>query len=72
MSTMFSYAYRLSTPYSFPNLLYVDDMGQGYLLDQGESQSEYIELTQNHMTGLALAVNLHLASQNCYVGGGRI
>jgi hypothetical protein len=72
MSTLFSYAYRLFTPYSFPNVLYVDYMGQGYLLDQGKSQSEYIELTQNHMTGLALAVNLHLASQNCYVGGGKI
>jgi len=71
-SSLFWSAYLAFTPYSYPNVIYVDFVGQPYLLDQGKSQADYLKQTGGHLTALAMAVNLQIASQNCYVGGGKI
>lgn len=71
-SSLFWSAYSSFTPYSYPNVIYVDFVGQPYLLDQGKSQADYLKQTGGHLTALAMAVNLQIASQNCYVGGGKI
>ena len=72
LNTLFWYAYHEFTPFSYPNILYVDFVGQPYLLENGLSQDEYMEQTTSHLAALAMAVNLQIASQNCYVGGGKI
>lgn len=72
LGTLFWYAYHEFTPYSYPNVLYVDFVGAPYLLDNGKSQDEYMEMTTSHLAALAMAVNLQIASQNCFVGGGKI
>ncbi len=72
LSPLFWYAYSQMTPYSYPNVLYVDYLGSPYLHDQIDNQTEAIAVSQQHMTGLAMAINLYLASENCVVGGGRI
>jgi hypothetical protein len=71
-SSLFWYAYREFTPYSFPNVLMVDFFGQPYLLDDNLSQEEYRKASKGDITALAMAVNLQLASQNCNIPGGRI
>lgn len=72
LNTLYWYAYHEFTPFSYPNVLYVDFVGQPYLLDNGLSQEEYMQQTTSHLAALAMAVNLQIASQNCYVGGGRM
>jgi hypothetical protein len=72
LGTLFWYAYREFTPFSYPNVLYVDFVGQPYLLAHGASQEEYMEQTTSHLTALAMAVNLQIASQNCHVGGAKL
>ncbi|CZS97930.1 uncharacterized protein RAG0_06810 [Rhynchosporium agropyri] len=71
-SSLFWSAYHEFTPYSYPNIIYVDFVGQPYLLDQGNTQTEYMKQTGGHLIALAIAVNLQIASQNCHVGGGKI
>lgn len=68
-SPLFWYAYNHFTPLSYPNVIYVDFLGQPFQLQHGDSQEEYLKQTQNHMTGMALAVNLGKAKQNCHVTG---
>jgi hypothetical protein len=71
-NSLFWYGYKHMTPFSFPNVLYVDYLGQPNELAQGKSQDEYMQQTSNEAIALAMAVNLKLASQNCNVGGGAI
>merc|ERR1712098_733673 len=42
-SSLFWSAYLAFTPYSYPNVIYVDFVGQPYLLDQGKSQADYLK-----------------------------
>ncbi|KAK4203356.1 hypothetical protein QBC40DRAFT_316981 [Triangularia verruculosa] len=72
LNTLYWFAYHEFTPFSYPNVLYVDFVGQPYLLENGLSQDEYMRETTSHLAALAMAVNLQIASQNCYVGGGKL
>lgn len=71
-SSLFWYAYHMFTPYSFPNVIYVDMLGAPFRLPNGKTQDEYLAMTQGHMTALAMAVNLYIASENCNLGGSKI
>ncbi|KAH8880986.1 pectin lyase-like protein [Thozetella sp. PMI_491] len=71
-NSLFWYGYHAMTPFSYPNVLYVDYLGQPNELAQGKTQDVYMQQTTNDVLALAMAVNLELASQNCYVGGGAI
>jgi hypothetical protein len=55
-----SAAYQAFTPFSYPSVLYMNFVGSA----KSEPNSEAL--------AIAMAVNLYMASQNCYVGGGRI
>jgi hypothetical protein len=69
------WAYSYFTPFSFPNILLVDFIGVKWDTDNplGPDQAEQIsDHTNMDIVGLALAVNLGIASQNCYVGGGGV
>lgn len=65
-------AYHMFTPYSFPNVVYVDMLGAPFRLPNGKTQDEYVAMTQGHMTAFATAVNLYIASENCNLGGRKI
>jgi hypothetical protein len=71
-SSLFWYAYREWTPYSYPNVIYTDFVGQPYALPYTLTQDEYMKKTTSHLAALAMAVNLQIVSQNCNAGGGRI
>ncbi|KAF4548363.1 Glucan 1,3-beta-glucosidase-like protein 1 [Elsinoe fawcettii] len=66
---LFGYGYHSFTPYSYPNVLYVDYLGEPNLVSLSGTQEEKFARTTNDIVTLALAVNLQLASQNCHVGG---
>jgi hypothetical protein len=62
--TLYWKAYSAFTPFSYPNVLYVDYYGGVRATDYNSAHS--------HLAAMAMAVNLRIASQNCYVGGGKI
>lgn len=72
LNTLFWQAYHQFTPYSYPNVLYVDYLGLPYALDNGWDEQQFFNASSGHMIALAMAVNLQIASQNCYVGGGKM
>jgi len=57
-------AFSAFTPFSFPNVLYVDYFGGVRATDYDSAKSD--------LAAMAMAVNLQIASQNCYVGGGKM
>ncbi|EEH47201.2 uncharacterized protein PADG_03299 [Paracoccidioides brasiliensis Pb18] len=61
---LFWRGYHAFTPFSYPNVVYMDFIGSA---DQSETT---LEKTHGEVTALAMAVNMELASRNCYVGGG--
>ncbi|OJD12350.1 hypothetical protein AJ78_07043 [Emergomyces pasteurianus Ep9510] len=63
---LFWRAYHAFTPFSYPNVLYMDFMGSA------EQNTRTLEKTTGEVTAMAMAVNMVIASQNCYVGGGSI
>ncbi|WEW59950.1 hypothetical protein PRK78_005432 [Emydomyces testavorans] len=69
---LFTYAFSEFTPFSYPNVLYVDYLGAPYQVSRDGTQEERLQRTTADIVSLALAVNLQLASQNGYVGGGKI
>jgi hypothetical protein len=72
LNTLFWQAYHEFTPYSYPNVLYVDYLGLPYTVDDSWNEDQMFNVSSGHMTALAMAVNLQIASQNCYVGGGKM
>lgn len=69
---LFSYVYHEFTPFSYLNVLYVDYFGARHKDSIEGTQDERMTRTSPDITLLALAVNLQLASQNYYVGGGSL
>ncbi|PGH12173.1 hypothetical protein AJ79_04468 [Helicocarpus griseus UAMH5409] len=63
---LFWRAYHAFTPFSYPNVLYMDFIGSA------EQSDTTFDRTNGEVTALAMAVNMEIASQNCYVGGGSI
>jgi hypothetical protein len=69
--SVFWYAYYEFTPFSFPNVLYMDAIG----FAEGTGSTDQNELwgeSNGELTATAIAVNLLIVSKNCYVGGGSI
>ena len=69
------WAYNYFTSFSYPNVLLVDFIGVQWDTKNplGPDQaSQFFDYTNMDIVGLALAVNLGVASQNCYVGGGGV
>jgi hypothetical protein len=61
------------TPFSYPNVLLVDFIGVRWDTENplGPDQADQLASHTNmDIVGLAIAINLGLASQNCFVGGG--
>lgn len=71
-SHLFSYGFHEFTPFSYPNVLYVDYVGAPHMIDRDGTQDERMQRTTRDIVTLAMAVNLQIASQNCYVGGGSL
>ncbi|PGH35768.1 hypothetical protein GX50_01351 [[Emmonsia] crescens] len=63
---LFWRAYHAFTPFSYPNVLYMDFIGSA------EQDTKTVEKTTGEVTAMAMAVNMQVASQNCYVGGGSL
>ncbi|EER45681.1 LysM domain-containing protein [Histoplasma capsulatum H143] len=63
---LFWRAYHAFTPFSYPSVLYMDFIGSA------EKNTKSFDQTTGEVTAMAMAVNMQLASQNCYVGGGSI
>ncbi|KAL1844959.1 hypothetical protein VTK73DRAFT_1427 [Phialemonium thermophilum] len=73
LGPLFWYAYSQFTPACYPNVLYVDYFGFTRMPGSyGDTQDQYYAASDGTVTALAMAVNLAIASQNCYVGGGKI
>ncbi|KAI9375355.1 hypothetical protein BJX61DRAFT_539911 [Aspergillus egyptiacus] len=69
--SVFWNAYYEITPFSFPNVLYMDAIG--FAEGPGsDDQEERWEASNGELTAMAMAVNLDIVSKNCYVGGGSI
>ncbi|KAF7177443.1 hypothetical protein CNMCM7691_005696 [Aspergillus felis] len=77
LATSYSYdsifwnAYYEFTPFSFPNVLYMDAIG----FAEGVASKDQDVLwkgSNGELTAMAMAVNLAIVSKNCYVGGGSI
>jgi hypothetical protein len=69
--SIFWNAYYEFTPFSFPNVLYMDAIG----FAEGATYKEQDALwkaSNGELTAMAMAVNLAIVSKNCYVGGGSI
>jgi hypothetical protein len=72
-NSLFGYAYQQFTPFSYPNILYVDYFGRpNPTINTDGTQDERNSRATSEIVALAMAVNLDLASQNCYTGGGTI
>ena len=70
---LFWYAYSQFTPVSYPTVLFMDYFGFSTMpTTYGETQDAYMAQTDGTSVALAMAVNLAIASQNCYAGGGTI
>ncbi|OAX80911.1 hypothetical protein ACJ72_04748 [Emergomyces africanus] len=65
---LFWRAYHAFTPFSYPNVLYMDFIGSA----EQQNGSRSFEKTTGEVTAMAMAVNMVIASQNCYVGGASI
>ncbi|KAL2372532.1 hypothetical protein RJZ57_003006 [Blastomyces gilchristii] len=63
---LFWRGYHSFTPFSYPSVLYMDFIGSA------EQDTKTLEKTTGEVTAMAMAVNMQIASQNCYVGGGSI
>ncbi|KAK2762469.1 hypothetical protein FQN53_007520 [Emmonsiellopsis sp. PD_33] len=63
---LFWRGYSAFTPFSYPNVIYMDFIGSA------EQDARTYEKANGEVTALAMAVNMDIASQNCYVGGGSI
>lgn len=68
-SHLFTYGFHHFTPFSYPNVLYVDYYGSPHFLSLDLSQEERVAQTNGDLVMLALAVNLQLAGANCHTGG---
>ncbi|KAL5594624.1 hypothetical protein BROUX41_001543 [Berkeleyomyces rouxiae] len=72
LSSLSSFGISEFSPYSFPNVLYVDGFGMphgGLAAGTHSAQGDKFEASEGHMAALAMAVNYAIASRNCYVGG---
>jgi hypothetical protein len=69
--SIFWNAYYEFTPFSFPNVLYMDAIGfaEGFV---SKEQDALWKASNGELTAMAMAVNLAIVSKNCYVGGGSI
>lgn len=66
---LYSYAYSGFTPWSYPNVMMIDYLGEPNELSLSNNRTVSLAQTTNDIIILALAVNLLIASQNCHVGG---
>ncbi|GIK06033.1 hypothetical protein Aspvir_010151 [Aspergillus viridinutans] len=77
LATSYSYdsifwnAYYEFTPFSFPNVLYMDAIGFAEGI-ASKGQDDLWKASNGELTAMAMAVNLAIVSKNCYVGGGSI
>ena len=69
---LFGFGFHEFTPFSYPNVLYLDYVGAPYSVSLDLSQEEKLRDSTSDLITLALAVNLQIASQNCHVGGGSL
>ncbi|PGH08809.1 hypothetical protein AJ80_07768 [Polytolypa hystricis UAMH7299] len=66
---LFWRGYTAFTATSFPNVIFTDYLGATEVLSDGNPPGDAYGNTKNEVLSLALAVNLQLASSNCYVAG---
>ncbi|KAL2889667.1 PLC-like phosphodiesterase [Ceratocystis lukuohia] len=75
LSTLSSFGMSEFSPYSFPNVLYVDALGMphgGLAAGAFASRDQKFEASTPHMAAMAMAINYAIVSRNCYVGGHQI
>jgi hypothetical protein len=66
-----SWAFDTFTPYSFPNVLLVDFIGTGWDVEPGDlSENDAEAALVFDIAYLAMAINLQIASGNCWVTDG--
>ncbi|KAL1898737.1 hypothetical protein Cpir12675_001740 [Ceratocystis pirilliformis] len=75
LSTLSSFGISEFSPYSFPNVLYVDALGMphgGVAAGAFAARDQKFEASTPHMAAMAMAINYAIVSRNCYVGGHQI